>query len=182
MSKGKQTEKIKADYNTDDYFKHYKHKHCLRQPDSIYYISQSTYTKVLKAFFQLMMNEQIYQGNDFILPYNMGVVSIRKVISKVKLDSDGKLINHLPIDFGATNKLWAANPEAKDNKVLIRHLNKHTNGYVFKFMYNKNKSRFKNKTAYRFEPTRTHKRMLAKLVKGSKHTIDFLKSNKYVNR
>lgn len=172
--KGKQSELIQSDYNTPDYYKHYKSKHCSGDVTSKYHVTGSQYTRILKKFFQLVIEEKVYKGEEFIFPYNMGKLFIRKVESKVRLDKEGRLVNHLPVDFGATRKLWRENPEAAEKKILIRHLNKHTNGFVFKFIYNKEKARFKNKTAYRFEPIRKHKRNLAKLAKSKKHKIDFL--------
>jgi len=172
--KGKQSELIPSHYNTVDYYKWYTQLHCYKNRSSKYYVTQGVFTTVLKRFFQLAMEEKIFNGEEIVFPYNMGRLFIRKVKTAVKLDNEGKVINHLPVDFGATNKLWKENPKAAENKILVRHLNKHTNGYVFKFIYNKDRSRFKNKSAYRFEPTRTHKRHLAKLAKSRKNRIDFL--------
>lgn len=172
--KGKQSELIKSDYNTPDYYKHYIKTHCRKDKTSKYYITQSQYTNILKKFFQLLIEEKVYKGEEVVLPYNMGKLFIRKMKSTVKLDENGKLINHLPVDFGATRKLWRENEEAFKKKIIVRHLNKHTNGFVFKFIYNKDKARYRNKSMYRFEPTRKHKRNLAKLIKVSKHKIDFL--------
>lgn len=174
QERGKQSEINPSHYTTPDYYRHYLKKNCHKDMNSKYRVSQTVYTRILKEFFNRIYSERIYTGGEFILPYNMGKLFIRKVETKVKLDSEGRLINHLPVDFGATRKLWRENPTAYENRVLIRHLNKHTNGYLYKFIYNKVTARFKNKSAYRFEATRTHKRELAKLAKSNKSNIDFL--------
>jgi len=173
--KGKQEEKIKAHYNTGEYYKYYKEKHFGRNKSSKYYVDKQLYTKVLKDFFDLVVEDLIMNGSEFILPSNMGKIQIRKYKATLKMGEDGKLINHLPVDYGATNKLRASNPEAAKNKVVIRHLNKHTDGYTFRYIYIKNKARYKNKSAYSFKMTRTNKLKVTNSVRIYKKKIDFLK-------
>ncbi len=175
IPKGKQSEKIKAHYNSPDYYKHYKERHFGKNKKSRFYVTKKQYTEVLKDFFNLVIEDMIMNGEEFIFPANMGKYQIRKYKASVKLDSNGKLINHLPVDYGATNKLRASNPEAAENKVVVRHLNKHTDGYTFRYIYIKNKAKYRNKSAYSFKATRTNKLKITRAVRIFKKKIDFLK-------
>lgn len=173
--KGKQKEKITSHYNTPDYYKYYKQKNFGTNKESKFYLTSSQYTKILKDFFDLVIEDLIMTGEEFIFPSNMGKLQIRKYKSEIKIGEDGKVVNHLPVDYAATNKLRASNPEAAKNKIVVRHLNKHTGGYTFRYIYIKNKAKYKNKSAYSFKATRTNKLKIAKAVKIFKKKIDFLK-------
>jgi hypothetical protein len=111
-----------------------------------------------------MIQEEVISNRfDFDIPYDLGMLGIRKFKPKLGLDSNGKLINKLPVNPRATIELWNSNPEAKEKKVLVRYTNKHTNGYVFTIHYfKKYKAKFKNKTLYSFETVRNFKQKLKK--------------------
>ena len=59
-----------------------------------------------------------------------------------------------------TLKLWYSDPEAKESKIKVRHLNKHSDGYRFSILWVKKRARFKNSTFYYFKIVRQLKRAL----------------------
>ena len=67
---------------------------------------------------------------------------------------DGKIVNKLPVNWKATNKLWKENPEAKRKKIRIRYTNEHTDGYVFHVYYIKRNATFVNKGLYKMQVNR----------------------------
>lgn len=174
MSKGKQPEKIKAHYNTEHYYKYYINSNC-SDKNSKFYVTKKVYVKVLKEFFDLIIEDMIMTGEPFILPYNMGKLQIKKYKVEVKLDENGNLVNKLPIDFHKTKLLRESNPEAAEKKIIIRHLNKHSDGYVFRFFYIKHRAKYKNRILYKFKITRTNKEKLARAIRKYGKKIDFLK-------
>jgi hypothetical protein len=119
------------------------------------------------------MEKKVMDGETVILPVNMGKLLIMGYEKKVGIAEDGTLINKLPIDFKRTRELWDTNEDAREKRILIRHLNKHTDGKVYKFVYNKSKARYKNKSAYRFKATRTHNRNLANVVRNKTNNYPF---------
>ena len=92
---------------------------------------------------------------------------------EVYINDNGKVINTNPVDWKATNHLWETNEKAKENKILIRHTNRHTGGYVFSVYYNKKTAKYKNKKVYFFKPIREVSRSINKrIVDYSKDKYD----------
>lgn len=140
--------------------------------NSKYNVGVSLYNKILKKFHELIVND-ILNGEDFILPERLGIVGIRKNKTKIKVDDKGNIITNAPIDFKSTMELWEKNESAKKQKKVVRHVNDHTKRYVHRWYWNKHDANFRNKTAYSFIPSRTNKRLLAKVLKDEDNNIDF---------
>lgn len=92
--------------------------------------------------------EYILEGGDCVLPYRLGIISIVK--RKINL-------NNLQVDWKATRELGQR----------VFHLNEHSRGYRYSIRWNKFRCIVPNKTAYRFLPTRTFSRLLAKYIKSN---------------
>lgn len=148
--------KIPAHYGMNDYYKFF-----IDLYDSN--ISKTTFNKVITEY-NSKMGELLIDELTLPLPARMGVLEILKDKRKVYANKEGKIINNKPVDWKATNNLWKLNEEAKQKKVLIRHDNRHTNGYVFRVYYNKSTANYKNKTVYSFAPIRTLKRSITKRI------------------
>ena len=81
------------------------------------------------------------------------------------MKKDNKLdTSNLIPDWKATKLLWMENPMARENKKLIFHMNEHTEGYWFRFKWDKSIANFRNKIAYSFVPTRNNKKKLIERV------------------
>lgn len=138
---------ISPGYGMPDYYNYYKNKY---KSD----ISKNLYRKIICEFNSEIAKAIILNNFDFEIPYRLGKLSLRKFKPLLKI-SNNKLINHNPPDFKKTKELWEKDPEARKKKILIRFLNKHTNGYLFEIKYYNYKANFKNKSAYTFTVVRS---------------------------
>jgi len=158
--------KIKSHYGINDYYKYYKSKY----PNDN--ISKKDFKNIFTIFNKELTKEIIEKGK-VKLPKRFGEIEIIKKKREVYINKEGVVINNKPIDWKATKDLWAINDEAKENKVLIRHNNKHTGGYVFRIAYNKKVAKYKNKSVYFFKPVRDFSRSINKRIKDySKSKFD----------
>lgn len=124
-----------------------------------FYETKSTKKEVidLKLFrkvtadFNLKVGEYILNGGEFKLPSRLGFLRILKI--KNRLDNDSLITN------------WRLTKQAGK---IVKFLNGHTNGYFFRFYWNKRISNAIKQTYYRFYPTRKLKRTLAYNIKEKK--------------
>jgi hypothetical protein len=157
MTQLQRNHKIKCHYGANDYFEYYRHQGG---------------TLSHKQFGEILLNmnrriaERILEGYSFKMPCRMGVLAVTK--KKEYLDfKEGKAVTNRPIDFKSTLEMWEKYPETKAEKKLVRYLNKHTNGYIYKIAYNRFYATFKNKSVYSVQVNRLIKRTLAqKLFSG----------------
>ena len=181
MNKGKQKEKFKSDIGMADFYKHY----CLTtfkemnggktivHHNSKFNVPRSTYGQVIEFFHSRITDEIMLDNFEFKLPARLGTLGIRKRKPKLRYDEEGNLVNTMPVDWKATKELWDEDPESKEQKKLVRHLNEHTQGYVPFWYYNARTATFKNKLAYKFVATRTVKRTLTKILKDPNIKINY---------
>ena len=147
-----------TDYSNQDYYKFYKNKYKNT-------VDISTFRKVIKDLNTAIRYEIVNNNYDYKLPKRLGIITVRKFKKKIKIESGKRPGYNLAPDWKATKKLWEEDEEARKNKILIRHENKHSKGYTFHIRYSKRIANFKNKSLYRFKPTRTMQRELANNIK-----------------
>lgn len=114
-------------------------------------IDKKIFISLVKEFFELYFKKIVVDRKRYKLPYNLGVHRIKK----------RKLKSYIipKIDFNATKKLGKT----------VYHLNKHTNGYYFRWFWDKEEARFKNKSFYTFELTKKNTTFLAnEIIKCAK--------------
>lgn len=161
--------KVKVHYGMNDYYKHYISSYRskdISDENNPYYISSQQYNKIITEFNSNIINLILEDQYDFKIPYQLGMIGIRKFKPILKLDEKGNLINKLPVNPRATRELWDSDPESKKKKVFVRYTNKHSDGYVFTIRYYKNKhAKYKNKTIYKFDMVRNVTNELAKRIK-----------------
>lgn len=167
--KGKKN-KITIDYGIADYYKYYKKKYKSE-------ISSAKYNTIVSEFNQAIANLITDEQFEFNIPFNLGILCVRKTKPKLQVNENGTVINKLPINPVETAKLWASNPEAKERKIYVRYTNKHSNGYMFSLYFVKGKARFKNKQAYTLTCKRSLKRRLSQNIKEG--TVDAYLINNY---
>ncbi len=149
--------KIEGGYGMNDYYKFF----CERNPDVN--IDKKKFNKIVSQFNKEIA-DSIIEDLEFQMPMKMGKLEMLKQERKPYINKDGVLINNTPIDWKRTKKLWEADKDAKEKKVLIRYNNNHTNNYVFRIFYNKKKAHYKNKSVYFFKPVRSLSRSIAKRI------------------
>lgn len=179
--KGKQPEKYKAHIKTGDFYKYYanatfriKEGNRIKiYRNSKYYVSRSKFTNIISDFNKLIRDAILKDNFDFRLPNRIGGLGIRKRRVKPYIDKNGEYINPLPPNWKATLKLWETDLDAKKNKILIRHTNIHSKGYIAEWVFFRHMANFKNKSQYSFIPCRTAKQMLSKIMKDELSNIDY---------
>jgi len=118
-------------------------------------ISYSDYVKICYAANKKIV-EHIQNGGYFKMPYNVGDLDIKK--RKVNY-------NNLKIDFAEFNRTG--------KKIML--LNEHTDGWYFKYHWDKKLCNIKGNFFYSFIPTRANTRELVRLLKsGEKSKRDYL--------
>lgn len=182
-NRGKQKEKYKTHIKTPDFYSYYADMHFreykegrvngIIDKESPYYVDYSTYCKIVDAFNLRLRDLILYDSFDYTMPARMGLLGIRKKRITPWIDSEGKLVNNLPIDWKKTKELWAVDEKAKEEKKIVRHYNKHSKGFVAKWYFSKRTATFKWKSAYSFIPCRTAKLELSKILKDEDSKIDY---------
>lgn len=152
-------------------------------------IPQSVHGKILKEFAFALVDLMLFHNFEFRMPARLGYLYIRKYKVAPRLDKDGNFDKKsLPIDFGATNKLWAElypgltkkELKAIPNKKVVYFLNSHTNGYIMKIMWDKQVNRVRNSKPYLFRPVRAIKAYMAKIIKENPQ-LEFYERKVYLN-
>jgi hypothetical protein len=181
--KGKQKEKYKAHVKSAEFYEFYSSEYfkkhnptrnrVLIDRDNIFYVDYSAYCKVLDTFNKALRDEILYNSFDYNMPSRLGLLGIRKKKLTPWINEDGDLVNPLPIDWKATNDLWAVDSQAKKQKKIVRHFNEHSKGYIAQWYYSTTKATYQWKSAYSFIPCRTAKLELSKIMKDEDNKIDY---------
>lgn len=161
--------RIKVHFGMKDYYNHYisgYRSKDIKDEDNPYFITSQEYNKIITEFNNGIVDLILEEQYDFKIPFHLGLIGIRKFKPKLGLDSNGNLINKLPVNPRATRELWDSDPVAKEKKIFVRYTNKHSDGYVFTIhYYKKYKAKFKNKSVYKFDPVRRFTNELTKKIK-----------------
>lgn len=160
--------KLKIDFGITDYYKFYKNKYIKK--DEVYNLTSVEYNEIISDY-NLEIKDLILNYNyDFKLPFQLGIIGIRKYKPTFKVENGKILTNNFPVNPRATRELWDSNPEAKNKKILVRYTNKHSDGYVFTLKYFKSNAKYKNKSIYRITFKREFQRELS--VRAKEGSID----------
>ena len=138
-----------------------------------YDITRGKFSSICKELNEMFFKE-VLKNNPWKLPLNLGVIEIRKFKLKPRLTEDGELDKKtVVLDYKKTNDLWERDPEAKRKKKLIFRDNKHTNGFIHKFIWNRSRRRVTNIYHYKFIMRRDVKRELGKILQDENNTTDY---------
>lgn len=154
--------KYKADFSMPHIYRYYKKKQKgLKKP----IIEEFTFSKIIKTFNEAITEEIVNNSAEYRMPYRLGYLRIRKHKTRIVLDADGKLkTGHLHPNWAATNALWEKNAKAKEEKKLIWHTNKHSDGYYFKWFWDKTVCNITNSSVYSLDMCRDNTRAIAKAL------------------
>jgi len=130
-----------------DFYKTYKKAN---PRGSDFYVTYTDYIKIWECFVDKFNKSLLEEAYDIRLPYRLGVLTIKK--SKLN-------INKPLIDYKAT----------REAGMKVYHMNEHSRGYRYMFNWKKSQCIVPNKAAYKFLPTRTLKRELARLIKEKRY-------------
>ena len=123
--------------------------------DSPYDLDRGTYLSIVTDYLVMLAEEIIDNAGIVKLPYRLGTFQV------VKLHPSKSRNAKYSIDYALSNKY---------NK-KVYHLNEHSGGAKYMFRWDKSICLVKNKSMYRFIPTRTNKRKMAYNIKNK--TIDY---------
>lgn len=147
----KHQRKYNADYSSNTGYKLWK------KSNKKLNISQRVHGYIMKDFATAIMNLMLTKNFEFRIPYRLGYLAVRKFRAKPKFDDKGNLKKGgLPIDYGATHKLWQqlypglSREEIYKipNKKLVYYVNEHTDGYIMKVAWDRRTVRVKNYKVY----------------------------------
>lgn len=116
----------------------------------LYQVEYRVFRDIINDYFKYLRDELIENGKEIKLPCRLGTLSIVKHKPK---EYSGR---SLRIDYAETKKVGK----------IVYHLNEITNGYKFRFYWNKYNMLVKNKTKYQLVMTRANKRRLAYILKN----------------
>lgn len=159
---------IEIHFGILDFYKSYKRK-------SLNPVNKGVYSSIVKEINESISNAMIYTGYEFEMPNIKFSISIAKKKHKIKFDESGNpIIKWLPVDYQETKKLWnKLYPDKTEEEILkipdrprVYNRNKHSNGYVYRWYFNRILSNCVNQSVYYFEPTRTNRRNLAKYIQS----------------
>ena len=147
----KHQRKYNADFSANTAYKIWKKVH--RKLN----IPQRVHGYIMKDFSIAIMNLMLTKNFEFRMPYRLGYLAIRKFRPKPKFDETGNLKKGgLPIDYGATQKLWVQQYPGLSreeiynipNKKLVYYNNLHTDGYLMKVVWDKKTVKVRNYKIY----------------------------------
>lgn len=128
---------------------------------SPYYVSYEEYCNICADYFKWIVSQMIDKSKSVKLPFRLGDLYVAKkkpaILSGSKMpDGSDPIMNSLSVDWSESKKFgkW------------IRHINDHTGGYKYRFIWSKIACSVVNKNFYRLVFTRTNKRHLAKMIKS----------------
>lgn len=122
--------------------------------DPKYICTEEEYYKIIREHNVLLV-EKLFEDQILYLP-KLGYINFRLKYYKPTLTEDGKLINLPYINFKETYKLWAEDPQSKEDKVYIRY--NITQGAVIK--YNSRRARIKGMGSIVYDPSRAIRKEL----------------------
>lgn len=124
-------------------------------------MTEKQFSDIIKEVHKTYI-EHFINGSDIVFPFNMGRIELRKYSTKVKF-SNNKIKTNYPINWKSTLQWWYEDATARASRKLLRHESK----YVFRILYNKSKSKFNNKTFYKFTPARSFKKALREKINNN---------------
>lgn len=149
--------------------------------DKKYKLPQKVHGYVLKDFGLALMNLMLFNNFEFKVPHRLGTMRVLKKKASPKLDSNGIFDKKsLPIDYGASQKMWKEiypnltrkEINALPNKKYVYYTNEHTNGYIMKLYWIKTYCQIKNKSIYSFKLSRDLQIYMGQIIKNNPQ-LDF---------
>lgn len=119
-------------------------------------ITFEVYKKIIYTYNSLLVTHLLETGERIKMPFGLGDLVINKYKPKrYRTDHLGRERINLPIDW----------KETKEQGKYVYHLNSHTEGYKFYWMWNYWKARLKFSSIWKFEMARKNSRLLKSYLK-----------------
>jgi len=140
-------------YTINDYYNFYIEK---VEDNPLYKIDYATYRSIVSDYLKFISEQIIMKSREFKLPSRLGSIFVFK---RMPARYEFK---YLRVDFGATKEYGKA----------ILHLNEHSDGFNYRFRWQKSDAYVKNQKMYEMIMTRHNKRLLARAIK--EYRIDYI--------
>lgn len=139
--------KVQNPYTIQDMYLRYVEEY---PEGSLYYLTYLEYRDITTMFFKSLADKIVYKSLTVKLPFRLGELSV---------------VKHKPIYKSLKNMVidWS---KSRDLSKQVRQFNDHSNGFVYRFHWDRRYCILDNKTVYIFQPTRVNKREVARLVKS----------------
>lgn len=134
-------------YTGKDFYKSYIN---YVSDNPLYNIDYTTFRSIINDYFKYLRDEIIEKGKEIKLPCRTGSLSI---------------VKHKPKEYSGKS-LRMDYAESKKYDKVIYHLNEHTNGFKYRYYWNKQTMLLTNKHKYQLVMTRENKRRLAQILKN----------------
>jgi hypothetical protein len=148
----------------DSYYKFYR----LPISGETKFVDRETYLKIVSGFIKFIVKKAL---DGFFVKLSgggsLGAIGIVGKIKNVFIDKEGEIAG-ASVDGRATTDLWNSNPEAKEKKQLIYHLNEHTNGIAYRWVWSTTDMKIANKRLYSLSMTKgpnSNRRAIARMIK-----------------
>jgi len=169
-------------YTSYDLYLNYKKRFKGHDKMSEANISRITYSTILKDFNTSIVKAMILHSFEFIMPYKLGKIRIKRIENKLRLDENGEIdTTKLSPDWDECWKLWFELYPGKTRedikkirgKKMVYHLNKHTDFNSFKLFWSKIGNNIVHNRIYSLIFTYTNRRFLAQVIKSEGPKITF---------
>jgi len=145
--------KDRSSYTIEDFYISYK-DYTLN--NDIYKVPKTIFRSIITDYMCYLMDEIIYRAKEIRLPSGLGRVFVNKK-KPLSLTMHG-----LNIDFKTS----------KDINKVVFHLNEHSDGYMYRFKWEKKDIIMHNKSYYELVHNRASKRKLASVIKSKE--VDYI--------
>ena len=163
----------RKDVGEMDFYKFYKQ-------NSSKPVDKRTFTDFSKKLGAGIVRLITFDGVDVIFPWRLGSVYLKRVESKIYFNEDGTIDKRKNrIDWERTLKHWEViypnlsmdEIRSIPNKKCFYHLNGHSDGYKYRWYWDKVTSNVKNQNFYNFKPVRSIKRELTEYIRITNNKV-----------
>lgn len=125
-------------------------------------VGRQLYSKICQDFNKNISNKIVKESYEFKIPFRLGIIRIRAFKPKL-LIKNGKIdTSKLLPNWKATKELWGkiypglSKEELKKipNKKIVIFINEHSDGYSYKWVWDRRLAKFRNMNFYIFKPVK----------------------------
>lgn len=151
----------KLSTNNVDLYRYYKDKYGTPKKGGC---SRKVFSGVIDEFNRYIA-DRLLEGDRICLPNRMGYIQVMKFKQKYILDRNRKIKTKLlMIDWEKTWEWWKKDPIAAKDKKFTYYVNDHSDGYRYKFVWDKINTNASGIAIFSFKPSRLLSRRLASFV------------------
>lgn len=138
------------------------------------------YLEIVGGLMQYMM-KKVLEGNDVDLgsANTLGTMGVRGNRQEIRINEETGEVRGLMPNWPQTKKLWDSDPEAKAARSLIYHLNEHSNGIRYHFVWHTTDMKVQNRSLYTLTFCKANRKALTKLILQGKEYIVNVKRYKH---